>query len=392
MERRRGRPGGRSPEGIGGTSLTPGAGPDDGRGHRPLPRDLRLLIWETTAGCNLECMHCRRHEVSREMMRDDLSTAEGRALIDQVAEVGRPILVLAGGEPLVRPDLFDLARYAVGRSLTVSLATNGTLVDWPTAQAIQAAGIRRVSVSLDGASAETHDTFRRQLGSFHQALEGIAWLRRAGLEVQVNATIAAHNADELRAIYDLTCGVGAAALHAFMLAPVGCGLALADGQLLDPERYETVLGEFAYLSAQGKVQCKAVCAPHYARVIRQQAQAAGKRLDPRRPREETVPRGCSAGSAGCFVSHTGEVFPCGYLPVSAGRVREVPFPTIWRDSPLLATLRDPDRLEGKCGGCDFNRVCGGCRARAFAETGNYLGEESYCPFGPTPDCRDGSRS
>jgi heme b synthase len=359
-----------------------GAGPARPRTPGNGQHDLRLVFWETTAGCNLECIHCRRLDVAHEMMRSDLSTQEAFRLVEQIAEVGHPILVLSGGEPLIRPDILDIARHAKGRGLMVSLATNGTLITPTLARAIQAAGIARVAVSLDGARAETHDQFRRQRGSFHRALEGLALLRGAGVPVQVNTTVARHNVDELEAIHDLAVQIGAVALHAFLLVPVGCGVQIAEDQMLSPEGYEAVLHRFYDLGQRGQLQCKATCAPHYYRVVRQRAAAEGRHLEPARHGMAAMTKGCLAGSAICFVSHKGEVFPCGYLPVEAGNVRHAPFGDIWRLSPVFASLRDPACLEGKCGACEFVHICSGCRARAYYATGDYLAEEPFCIYEP----------
>jgi len=358
-----------------------GAAPPPRR-PRPGEHELRLVFWETTAGCNLECVHCRRLDVAHEMMRSDLTTEEAFLLVDQIAEVGNPILVLSGGEPLIRPDILDIARHGRQRGLTVSLATNGTLVTSKLARAIQAAGIARVAVSLDGARADTHDQFRRQLGSFHRALEGIGYLRWAGVPVQINTTVARHNEAELEAIHDLAADLGAVALHAFLLVPVGCGVQIAEDQMLSPEGYEAILHRFYDLAQRGRLQCKATCAPHYYRVVRQRAAAEGRHVVPARHGMAAMTKGCLAGSAVCFVSHKGEVFPCGYLPVEAGNVRRAPFGSIWRLSPVFASLRDPDCLDGKCGACEFINVCSGCRARAYYATGDYLAEEPFCVYEP----------
>jgi heme b synthase len=352
------------------------------RRPRPGEHELRLVFWETTAGCNLECVHCRRLDVAHEMMRSDLTTEEAFRLVDQIAEVGNPILVLSGGEPLIRPDILEIAGHGRARGLTVSLATNGTLVTSKLARAIQAAGIARVAVSLDGARAETHDQFRRQLGSFHRALEGIGYLRWAGVPVQINTTVARHNEAELEAIHDLAVDLGAVALHAFLLVPVGCGIQIAEDQMLSPEGYEAILHRFYDLAQRGRLQCKATCAPHYYRVVRQRAAAEGRHVVPARHGMAAMTKGCLAGSAVCFVSHKGEVFPCGYLPVEAGNVRAASFGSIWRLSPVFASLRDPDCLDGKCGACEFINVCSGCRARAYYATGDYLAEEPFCVYEP----------
>jgi heme b synthase len=347
----------------------------------------RLIFWETTAGCNLRCIHCRRIDVADEPLPEDLSTAESKGLIDQIVAFCNPILILSGGEPLIRPDIFEIAEHAVAKGLRVALATNGTLIDGPMAQRIVDAGIRRVAVSLDGATAETHDSFRALPGSFAQALEGIRHLRTLGMSVQVNTTVARHNIAELSQILDLALSQGADALHIFLLVPVGCGVEIADEQMISPRQYEEVLNWFYDRDQEGLLELKATCAPHYFRIVRQRT-AAQKRQRVAATTASSdlhaMTKGCLAGTGVCFVSHKGEVFPCGYLPLPAGSVREQPLQEIWREAKIFRELRDPELLQGKCGPCQFKRVCGGCRARAYGMTGNYLDEEPFCVYEPPP--------
>jgi heme b synthase len=347
----------------------------------------RLIFWETTAGCNLRCIHCRRIDVADELVPEDLTTAEAKQLVDQIVAFCNPILVLSGGEPLIRPDIFEIAEYAVAKGLRVALATNGTLIDEPMAQRIVDAGIRRVAVSLDGATAETHDTFRALPGSFAQALDGIRHLRALGMSVQVNTTVARHNIDELPQILDLALSLEADALHIFLLVPVGCGVEIADEQMISPHQYEEVLNWFYDRDQERLLELKATCAPHYLRIVRQRT-ATQKREQDAGPATSSdlyaMTKGCLAGTGVCFVSHKGEVFPCGYLPLPAGNIREQPLQQIWQDAPIFKELRDPELLEGKCGRCQFKRICGGCRARAYGTSGNYLDEEPFCVYEPPP--------
>ena len=343
---------------------------------------LRLLFWETTTGCNLECAHCRRLDVSQRLAKSDLTTDEGLAFIDAPTATQKPILVFSGGEPLMRPDIFELAAYAIGRGLIVALATNGTLVTDQIAAKIKSVGIDRVSISIDGENAETHDGFRRLPGSFDRALEGIAYLRAHDVPVQINSTVAKHNDDQLPGIYDLAIDVGAIALHLFMLVPVGCGMQIADSVMLSAERQEEVLHWFYDKSKEKALQMKATCAPHYYRIMRQRAQAEGTKIDRSTHGMAAITKGCLAGTSVCFVSHKGQVFPCGYLPVEAGNVRHQPFGEIWENASLFETLRRPELLKGKCGVCEYIKVCGGCRARAYGEVGDLLEEEPYCIYQP----------
>jgi heme b synthase len=351
----------------------------------------RLIFWETTAGCNLRCIHCRRMDVADELMPEDLTTAESKQLIDQIVAFCNPILILSGGEPLIRPDIFEIAEYAVAEGLRVALATNGTLIDGPMAQRIVDAGIRRVAVSLDGATAETHDAFRALPGSFAQAIEGIRHLRARGMSVQINTTVARHNVDELPQILDLALSLGADAFHIFLLVPVGCGLEIADEQMISPRRYEEVLNWLYDKEQEGRLELKATCAPHYFRIVRQRTTAEARQAPASQERQRAaaassdlhaMTKGCLAGTGVCFVSHKGEVFPCGYLPLWAGSVRDQPLERIWRDAPIFKMLRDPELLQGKCGRCEFRRICGGCRARAYGLSGDYLGEEPFCVYEP----------
>ena len=366
----------------------------DKRDGQLLPR---LIFWESTAGCNLRCIHCRRIDVADQLVPEDLTTAESKALIDQIIAFSSPIFVLSGGEPLMRPDIFAIARYAASRGLRVALATNGTLIDELMADRIVDAGIRRVAVSLDGATATTHDTFRALAGSFAQALRGIQRLRARGMSVQINTTVARHNVDELPDVLELARSLGADALHIFLLVPVGCGVEIADEQMIAPQEYERVLQWLYERDREGLLELKATCAPHYFRIVRQRLAAEKRELPPSHTRQRaagrplghpgslnTMTKGCLAGTGVCFISHKGEVFPCGYLPLRAGSVREEPLQAIWEGSEVFQTLRDPDRLEGKCGLCEFKRICAGCRARAYGTTGNYLGEEPFCVYEPRP--------
>lgn len=343
---------------------------------------LRLVFWETTAGCNLECIHCRRLEVSKELTKEDLTTEESFFLIDSIVEVGKPILVLSGGEPLFRPDIFDIASYAKKKGLILALATNGTLVDEEIAKKIVDTGIRRVSISLDGASAKTHDDFRKLDGSFNLAIKGFKHLKALNMNLQINCTIANHNVDEIEELFNLAEELKADALHLFMLVPVGCGVEISKDQMLSPEKYEEVLNWFHERSKRTALETKATCAPHYYRIMKEKGKEEGKEKPHKHHGMSAVTKGCLAGTGICFISHKGEVFPCGYFPVSVGHIKKEPFKKIWEHAKVFQDLRDPDLLEGKCGICEYKRVCAGCRARAYAATKNYLSEEPYCIYQP----------
>lgn len=379
---------------------------------------LRIVFWETTTNCNLRCVHCRCIDVIDERPSRELPTTRALDLVDQLAALSpRPLLVLSGGEPLLRHDIHTVAAHATAKGLAVALATNATLVHRDTAARIAKDGIRRVSVSLDGADAGTHDSFRSVPGSFTAALSGIAALRAASVPLQINTTVSRHNIDQLDRMLVLSRELGAVALHLFLLVPVGCGMEIAEDEQISAGEYERVL-RWLYEAREGApdLQLRATCAPHFHRVERQMDEKAGVAGEgapsaaPGRPvhvAQATGPgwpvhaphaagpggpphgapgtmhastRGCLAGTGVCFVSHAGKVFGCGYLPVEAGDLAEQSLAEIWETSPLFAELRSFDKLHGKCHGCDYVSVCGGCRARAYGMTGDYLGEEPLCAY------------
>jgi heme b synthase len=345
----------------------------------------RLIFWELTTGCNLRCIHCRA-SATELMSPDDLKYEECCEIIDQIAEYAPLILVLSGGEPLWRRDVFDLAKRATAKNMRVALATNGTLVDEAMAQRIEDAGILRVAISLDGADRLTHDTFRGQAGAFDAAIAGIRHLNELGISTQINTSVARHNVHQLPDILKLAESLGVDAFHLFLLVPVGCGLTITEEQSIQGEEYERILNWFYERSLDSKLELKATCAPHYYRIMRQR-RAEARRAGQAVPELAThgmhaTTRGCLAGSGVCFISHQGEVFPCGYLPVAAGDLRKQSFREVWENAQVFANLRDPDQLEGKCGICEFKQVCLGCRARAFGMTGNYLAEEPFCIYQP----------
>jgi radical SAM protein with 4Fe4S-binding SPASM domain len=297
-----------------------------------------------------------------------------------------PVLVFSGGEPLCRNDLFGLIGISKSLGITPALATNGILIDAAVAGQIHDSGVLRVSVSLDGATAEVHDRLRQLAGSFEKAVEGIRYLREAKVPFQINMTLTRHNAGQLEDIYELAKSLGAVAVHIFMLVPVGCGQSLAETDMLSPEQYEKKLLEICALDGRGEIQMKVTCGPHYERVVRQEglhqfrAKAGG--AVPGRSGHGGASKGCLAGLGVLFVGHQGDVFPCGYLPVKCGNVLEQKLSDIWYKSEDLARMRDTGALEGKCGLCGYRQVCGGCRARAYAATGNYMAEEPFCTYIP----------
>jgi radical SAM protein with 4Fe4S-binding SPASM domain len=335
---------------------------------------LKRVYWESTAGCNLRCIHCRRLDILDKPDPYELSTLEAKALIDEVASFGRPVFIFSGGEPLVRHDLFELAAYAKGKSLPIALATNGTLIDADVAKRLKEAGIYYASVSFDGAKAETHNLFRGT-GAFEKTLIGMRLMQEAGIKVQINFTVTRMNVREIQAVYDLARENRAIALYLFLLVPVGCGVQIANEQMLSSEEVEAWLNWVAEKDHEGPLPLKAICAPQYFRIEHDNFGRPEEPISADR-------KGCLAGLHMCFVTHKGDVYPCGYLPLAAGNVRNQPFRDIWNNSSLFRNLRDSSLLSGRCGACDFKDVCGGCRARGFSAHGNVLAEEPYCVYTP----------
>ncbi len=345
--------------------------------HPPPPR---LVAWETTRKCNLSCVHCRA-AADKGPYPGELSTDQGLALLAQIRKTGQPIVILTGGEPMLRDDIYDLARHGTDLGLKMVMAPNGTLVTRETAARMAESGIRRISVSLDGAEAASHDAFRGVPGAFDQAVAGIRAARDAGLEFQVNTTITQKNLAMIPAIQELAVSLGAAAHHIFLLVPTGRGKYIVD-QAIGADQYEETLNWFYDQRDRVPLVLKATCAPHYYRILRQRARAEGRPVTYETHGLDAMTRGCLGGSGFCFVSYTGIVKPCGFLDLPCGDVTKTPFDEIWQTSEVFGNLRDADRLKGKCGTCEYRRVCGGCRARAFEATGDYLAEEPLCSYRP----------
>jgi len=338
----------------------------------------RLIAWEITGACNLRCKHCRGSSTERPDP-NELSTDEAFHLIDEIASFASPIIILSGGEPLMRDDLYEIAQYGKDKGLRMVLGTNGTLITKDIAHRLKDAGIPRISVSIDGSNAGTHDAFRGMPGAFDGAMRGIKEILDAGISLQINTTISKKNIDEIPGILDLSVDIGADALHIFLLVPTGRG---REEDEIPPLEYERVLNWFYDQRKKVKIQLKATCAPHYFRIMRERAKEEGITITAQTHGFEAMTKGCLAGTGFCFISRTGGVYPCGYLPVLAGNIREKPFKEIWDHAKVFLDLRDVSKLKGKCGICEYKRVCGGCRARAYAATGDYLAEEPYCIYQP----------
>ncbi len=341
---------------------------------------LRMGAWEVTRRCNLSCIHCRA-AAQRGPYAGELDTKEALNLLDEIASFSRPVIILTGGEPLLREDVYDLASHGTERGLRMVMAPNGTLLDREKAERLKACGIQRVSISLDGATEESHDRFRRVSGAFSGALRGIDWLKAAGLPFQINTTVTQTNYQELPAVLELAVRLGAVAHHIFLLVPTGRGKEMA-GQAIGAEEYEKTLNWFYDQRGKVPLQLKATCAPHYYRILRQRAGAEGEKVPPHSHGLDAMTRGCLGGIGFCFISHIGDVQPCGYLEVKSGNIRQDSLQKIWESSTVFRRLRDFSSYGGRCGRCEYMRVCGGCRARAFEKTGDLLSEEPLCTYQP----------
>ena len=339
-----------------------------------------LVFWELTQACDLACKHCRACAVPERDPRE-LSFDEGKRLLDQIAAMGCPLAVLTGGDPAKRPDLVELVRYGTSLGLRMALTPSATpLVTRALLAQLKDAGLARLAVSLDGARAPSHDLFRGVDGSFDRTFEILRDARELGLTTQVNTSITQLNRHELDRIASDLAALGIELWSVFFVVPTGRATEL---DLLDPHDVETVLEDLARLSETAPYDLKTTAAPHFRRVLLQKKH---KRSDVRGIADGIgrAARGVNDGQGVLFVSHQGEVFPSGFLPVSCGNVREDSLAEIYREHPTFRALRDPDALGGKCGVCEFRRVCGGSRARAYATTGDLLAEEPACAYEPKP--------
>jgi len=354
------------------------------------------VAWELTRACAYACLHCRADAQPR---RDplELTTREGESLIDDLASFGnRPILVLTGGDPLMRRDIFELASHADQRGLRVSLTPTATaLATRKRMSQAREAGVRRVAFSVDAADPSVHDRFRGFEGSFARTLRGIENAAAEGLPLQVNTTVCDLNDRELERMVPLLEEWGVVQWSVFFLVPVGRGATLP---MLDAAGHERVLGWLHEIADRAPFDVKATAAPQYRRIVAERARMAEPEAAPAAAADgegvvagagyrfsdglNRPGKGVNDGRGFMFVSHRGEVMPSGFLPLAAGNVRRQSVVDIYRDSPLFRRLRDPKELEGKCGRCEFRAVCGGSRARAYALTGNPLGADPSCPYEP----------
>ncbi len=341
---------------------------------------LRMLAWEVTRSCNLNCLHCRA-SAEKGPYEGELSTEESLRFLEEVASFASPVVILTGGEPLLRGDILQIAEHGTKLGLRMVMAPNGTLLTTKLARELRGAGIQRISISLDGAERGIHDAFRGVTGAFDGAMEGIRCAKEAGLPFQINTTVTRRNLRELPGILALAVQMGAEAHHMFMLVPTGRGRELGQ-EVISAEEYERTLHWYYEQQLRSPIQLKATCAPHYQRIVRQRCPRQGVGVGQQGHGLDMTTRGCLAGTGFAFVSHVGDVQPCGYLELWCGNVRQEPFPSIWEEAAIFKGLRDFHLYKGKCGRCEYRAVCGGCRARAYEMTGDYLGEEPLCAYQP----------
>jgi radical SAM protein len=358
--------------------------------HKPY-----IVIWETTQACDLACVHCRAcAQPARNPF--ELSTKEAKALIDQIAEMRVPVFVLTGGDPLKRPDIFELVQYACGKGVHTSMTPSATpLLTREAIAQLKQRGLARLAVSLDGSTAELHDAFRRVPGSHDCTLNAIRWARELDLPVQVNTTITRRNLGDFDSMVGLLERLDIVLWSVFFLVPTGRG---QTADLVTAEEFEMIFEKLYQASSQVKFDIKTTEAQHYRRFLLQ------RRAEEKRNGESTArtlvpaaqafpaalggdgiaraPRGLNDAKGFVFISHVGEVFPSGFLPLAAGNIRRERLADLYRESGLFRRLRDTSQLKGKCGACEFKDICGGSRARAYALTGDVLAEEPYCVYQP----------
>ena len=346
-------------------------------------RAPRRVYWEVTRACDLACRHCRA-EAAPEPDPTEMDTAEGLRLIGELAQFGSPLphLILTGGDPLKRADLFALIAAARHRGFGVSVAPSATpLLNAKVIARLKAAGVEAVSLSLDGSDAARHDALRRIDGCFDRTLVSARACAAEALPFQVNTLVSEETLDDLPAIHRLATDLGAARWSLFFLVAVGRGTMLKP---ITAEACERLFERLLDLSSDGGPIITTTEAPHFRRVVLERARRAGRGLAPLPQGNMGHGAGIRDGNGIMFISHTGEVHPSGFFPLAAGDVRTADPVSLYRDSDLFRTLRRPDLLTGRCGRCEYAETCGGSRARAFAATGDPMAEDPLCPYEPVP--------
>lgn len=342
----------------------------------------KWIAWELTRRCNLDCIHCRCS--SNESAPSGLWTTEkALSFLEEIASWVKPVLVLSGGEPLLRQDIFTIAKKGTSLGLRMCIATNGTLVTTEVCEAMKESGIRMVALSLDGPTAHVHDDFRRMPGAFDAAIRAARLLKEHNIPFLINSSFTNRNKQFIADTFRLAKSLGATAWYMFIIVPMGRGEELLQELISQPDYDEILEWHYQQEKSEASILMRPTCAPHYYRLVHQLARRDGTKF---RRRDLTFStgagKGCVAGQTICLIDAFGEVHPCSYMPQSAGNVFEAPFRTIWEESPLLRAIRDFDSYKGRCGACEYRNVCGGCRVRAWAFNGDLLAEEPVCDYVP----------
>lgn len=340
-----------------------------------------LVIWELTQACDLACVHCRACAIENRNPLE-LTTEEGFRLLDEIRSFGDPLMVFTGGDPLKRPDVFPLLERSVSLGLRTTVTPSATpLLTGSAIEGFKECGVARMAVSLDGPDAGSHDGFRRVDGSFARTMFALEYARQIGLPTQVNTTVTRHNVGRLGEVAQLVHGSGVKLWSVFFLVATGRASASQD---LTAEEYEGVFRFLYDLSNTVPFDIKTTEAQHYRRYVAQRRKTEGQGGLVRQAAPEVIQRqaGINDGKGFVFISHTGEIYPSGFLPVAAGNVRRDSLTAVYRESPLFRTLRDANNLQGKCGECEYRNLCGGSRSRSYALTGNLLAEEPRCVYEP----------
>ncbi|MBF0568461.1 MAG: radical SAM protein [Nitrospirae bacterium] len=343
----------------------------------------KWIAWEITRRCNLRCVHCRSSSEAAVSGHPDFSFDEACRVLDDISGYASPVIVLTGGEPLIRSDVFDIARYGVSKGLRMCLATNGTLVTDAVCAEIKDSGIKIVSLSIDGPTAAMHDNFREHKGAFDGTLAAARLFKQHGIEFIINSSFTKRNQEAIPAVYELVKSLGPTAWYMFMIVPTGRGHDIMD-ELISKEDYEKILNwHYDTEKNETDMLVRPTCAPHYYRIVLQRAKKDGEKMRQRTLKFSTGgSKGCIAGQLICLIDVDGRVLPCSYFHVPAGNIKEQPFKDIWENSTLFKDLRDFKSYKGRCGRCEFIKVCGGCRARAYSMCGDYMEEEPFCGHQP----------
>jgi AdoMet-dependent heme synthase len=313
----------------------------------------------------------------------DFPTEEAFRIINDINDFAKPVIVLSGGEPLLRKDVFEIARYGTDRGLRMCLATNGTLVTDEICEKIKSSGIKIVSLSLDGSVESVHDDFRKQKGAFAGTINATGLFKKYGIEFIINSSFTKRNQDEIPEVYRLAKELGATAWYLFMIVPTGRGEEILN-ELISKEDYEKILNWHYLMEKDEKdLLVRPTCAPHYYRIVLQKSKEEGTKFERRTLKFSTGgSKGCIAGQFIALIDVDGNVLPCSYFPKPAGNLKKQSFRDIWENSVLFRELRDFKKYKGKCGSCEYLTVCGGCRARAYSVYGDYLEEEPFCSYMP----------